>query len=520
MTQRSQFNNTNVALAPFQSFTGRWETTSIFLELSAYVNSSAYLAVSIQQSADASNVTINTTYNYTPTDEVTVFNGAVGLPYYRVVLANEANIQVAHMSLTTILTTIPSLVEVNGGSVVVSGNVGITSPLDANGNVKVNAENLINEVNATRRVDFLVVGDWYRVASVGLTSGAQWNAIGAIVDGESSPAIGRLFKCLAIGPAVAGGGTCYDMPYTTDVSATITNFPSFPATQPVSIAQDLSCNILNFPATQPVSGTVSLTDPTSVRVRDAFGDPITTTAGNLMVGISNIYTANPLHTIVDSGPATQAVTGTFFQATQPVSGTVSLTDPTTVRVRDTYGDPILTTAGNLMVGINNIYTANPLHTIVDSGPATQAVTGTFFQATQPVSIASSVAVTGTFYQATQPVSIASSVAVTLPSTSVSNNLSAINNGVTIKNTPGQLISLFMNSGGIAGTNYVKIYNSSSPTSTDTPVLVIPLDFGRSQNVDCVNLNFTTAIGLRVTANAANNDNNAPTNTINVNAFYI
>jgi len=159
MTQRSQFNNTNVALAPFQSFTGRWETTSIFLELSAYVNSSAYLAVSIQQSADASNVTINTTYNYTPTDEVTVFNGAVGLPYYRVVLANEANIQVAHMSLTTILTTIPSLVEVNGGSVVVSGNVGITSPLDANGNVKVNAENLINEVNATRRVDFLVVGD-------------------------------------------------------------------------------------------------------------------------------------------------------------------------------------------------------------------------------------------------------------------------------------------------------------------------------------------------------------------------
>jgi hypothetical protein len=165
-----------------------------------------------------------------------------------------------------------------------------------------------------------------------------------------------------------------------------------------------------------------------------------------------------------------------------------------------------------MVGISNIYTANPLHTIVDSGPATQAVTGAFYQATQPVSIASSVAVTGTFYQATQPVS--------LPSTSVSNKLSADNNGVSIKNSAGQLISLFMNSGGITGTNYVKVYNLSSPTSTDTPVLVIPLDFGRSQNVDCVNLSFNTAIGLRVTANAANNDNTAPTNTINVNAFYI
>jgi len=451
MTQRSSRNNTNVALGPYGSFTGAWEPTNVFLEIAAYVNSSAYLAVSIQQSVDASNVNINTTYNYTPTTEVSVFNTAVGLAYYRVVLANEANVQVAFMSLNTLLVAAPNTpVAIDG---IITGNVAITSPLDANGDVKVKATNLITETLATRRVDFLVVGNWYRVASVGLTSGAQWNAIGAIVDGESVPSIGRLFKCLQVGPAVAGGGTCYDVEYTEAVSATITNFPSFPATQPVSIAQDLSCNILNFPVIQPISGTVSLTSPT------------------------------------------------------------------TVRVSDYYGDPILTTSGNLMVGINNIYTANPLHTIVDSGPATQAVTGTFFQATQPVSIASSVAVTGTFYQATQPVSIASSVAVTLPSTSVSNNLSATNSGVSIKNTSGQLISLFMNSGGAVGTNYVKIYNLSSPTSTDTPVLVIPLDAGRSQNVDCVNLSFNTAIGLRVTANAANNDNNAPTNTINVSAFY-
>ena len=62
-----------------------------------------------------------------------------------------------------------------------------------------------------------------------------------------------------------------------------------------------------------------------------------------------------------------AVTGAFFQATQPVSGTVTV------------------------------------------GNASIAVTGTFFQATQPVSIASmpSTPVTGTFFQATQPVSAAS-----------------------------------------------------------------------------------------------------------------
>jgi len=170
--------------------------------------------------------------------------------------------------------------------------------------VSATVTNLITETLATRRVDFLVVGDYYRVASVGLTSGAEWNTIGAIVNGESVPVIGRLFKCLAIGPAVAGGGECYDVEFTDEVSATITNFPSFPATQAVSIAQDLSCNILNFPATQAVSGTVSLTDPTTVRIRDTYGDPIVTTAGNLMVGIGNIYTANPLHTIVDSGSFT------------------------------------------------------------------------------------------------------------------------------------------------------------------------------------------------------------------------
>jgi hypothetical protein len=48
---------------------------------------------------------------------------------------------------------------------------------------------------------------------------------------------------------------------------------------------------------------------------------------------------------------------------------------------------------------------------VSNFPASQAVTGTFWQATQPVSIATmpSTPVTGTFWQATQPVSIAGTV---------------------------------------------------------------------------------------------------------------
>ena len=38
-----------------------------------------------------------------------------------------------------------------------------------------------------------------------------------------------------------------------------------------------------------------------------------------------------------------------------------------VQMSDYSGNPIVSSYGNLMVGINNIYTNNPLHTIIDSG---------------------------------------------------------------------------------------------------------------------------------------------------------
>ncbi len=79
----------------------------------------------------------------------------------------------------------------------------------------------------------------------------------------------------------------------------------------------------------------------------------------------------------------------------------------------------------------------PQHVIVDSAPTT-AVTGTFFQATQPVSNAGTfavqvtsaptTAVTGTFFQATQPVSNAGTFAVQVtsaPTTTVSGTVTAV-----------------------------------------------------------------------------------------------
>jgi hypothetical protein len=362
-TRLSQFNNTGIPLGVGLTFTGGFERTLTGLEISTFVNSSSLSLVTIEQSIDASNVRITDTFNYNPVNNVSTFSVPVALPFFRVKLFNGDIVAQSYLTLNTyVINTPPQQVVVAGGllDVVVGGvvdvsgsvvasnlitetlatrrvdflvagdyyrvaSVGLTTgaewqvisggtacvggqsvpdigrlfkcvvagPAVAGGgecydveytdSVSADVTNLITETLATRRVDFLVVGDYYRVASVGLTTGAEWNTIGAIVNGESVPVIGRLFKCLAIGPAVAGGGECYDVEYTDDVSATITNFP----------------------ATQAVTGTLSLTNPTTVRVADFYGDPILTTAGNLMVGINNIYTANPLHVIVDSvTPAT------------------------------------------------------------------------------------------------------------------------------------------------------------------------------------------------------------------------
>lgn len=136
-------------------------------------------------------------------------------------------------------------------------------------------------------------------------------------------------------------------------------------------------------------------------------------------------TGTNLHVVVDTAPVT-AVTGTFFQTTQPVS---LATAPTTTVIQPT--------------GTN-------LHVVVDSAPST-AVTGTVavsnFPATQPVSgtiaatqsgtwnigtltsITNPVAVTGTFFQATQPVS--GTVAATQSGTWNVGTVTTITNPVTI-----------------------------------------------------------------------------------------
>ncbi len=129
------------------------------------------------------------------------------------------------------------------------------------------------------------------------------------------------------------------------------------------------------------------------------------------VAVTGAYQATQPVSIA-SMPSTP-VTGTFWQATQPISGTVGVsgsvavtgsfyqaTQPVSIAATVAVSGPLTDTQLRATaVPISGTVTANV-------GTGTQPVSGTFWQATQPVSIASmpSTPVTGTFWQATQPVS--------------------------------------------------------------------------------------------------------------------
>ena len=137
----------------------------------------------------------------------------------------------------------------------------------------------------------------------------------------------------------------------------------------------------NFPATQPISGTVSV-------------------SGTVPVSGTFYQTTQPVS--IATMPSTP-VTGTFWQTTQPVS-LASL--PALATGANTIGAISNTSFAATQSGTWNVGVTGSVGVTGTFWQATQPVSGTFWQTTQPVSIASmpSTPVTGTFWQATQPVS--------------------------------------------------------------------------------------------------------------------
>ena len=165
----------------------------------------------------------------------------------------------------------------------------------------------------------------------------------------------------------------------------------------IGIGTDGSATDVSSSNPMPVTGTVTantgLTQPLTDTQLRAADVPVTATSLPLPTGAStaalqttgntslgNIDTKTPTlvsgRIPVDGSGVTQPVSGTFWQATQPVSGTVTANTGLLQPLTDTE---LRATAIQIQGTVSG--TAVP-------------VSGTFFQATQPVSIASSVAVTG------------------------------------------------------------------------------------------------------------------------------
>lgn len=158
--------------------------------------------------------------------------------------------------------------------------------------------------------------------------------------------------------------------------------------------------------------------------------------GSGLMGVAQyLWDTNTLSWVVSTGsaassgsvsvtnfPASQAVTGAFFQATQPVSAS-SLPLPAGAATETTISDMSAKLPSTLSAapGTDTGQAAIPVRVISQLGASGGAgggltnaelrasavpVSGAFYQATQPVSLASAptTPVTGTFWQATQPVS--------------------------------------------------------------------------------------------------------------------
>lgn len=170
------------------------------------------------------------------------------------------------------------------------------------------------------------------------------------------------------------------------------NFPASWALDAGTLAALETISVANFPAVQPVNdnGGSLTVDGTFWQATQPVSGPLT----DAQLRAASVP--------ISDGGGSLTVDGTFWQATQPVSG--PLTDAqlraVAVPVSGTFWQATQPVSGTFWQATQPV-----------SGPLTDAqlravavpVSGTFWQATQPVS--------GTFWQATQPVSLAASVNV-------------------------------------------------------------------------------------------------------------
>ncbi len=131
---------------------------------------------------------------------------------------------------------------------------------------------------------------------------------------------------------------------------------------------------VNINGTVPVSGTVTATpsgtQTVSGTVTANVGTGTQAVSHGGLTELESAINSNKLDINIASGGFDGAVTGTFWQATQPVSGTVTETNSSAIKTA--------------VEKIDNAISGSEMQVDVVTMPTT-AVTGTFWQTTQPVS---------------------------------------------------------------------------------------------------------------------------------------
>ena len=197
-------------------------------------------------------------------------------------ISDTQNLLVVETNSADILTAVNSIdskiISCDTGAVVVaSGNITVdnfpaTQPISGSVTISGTAqvqdlplENIAG-VNAPRPVYNMVVGNWYRVANPGNTSGAVWIQIGApLFNGATLPDIGVLFQCLYLYLNYSTTGTVWDVPYNTDAviiasgSITETNSAAIAASVASIDSKIISCDTGSVTISAPLpAGTNTL----------------------------------------------------------------------------------------------------------------------------------------------------------------------------------------------------------------------------------------------------------------------
>jgi hypothetical protein len=228
------------------------------------------------------------------------------------------------------------------------------------------------------------------------------------------------------------------------------------------------------------------------------------------------------HVVVDTAPTT-TVTGTVLVGNFPSGFLSAQSGSWTVTANAGSGTFAVSAASlPLPTGASTEATLSTLNgkvTAVNTGAVVLAA-GSAVIGHVVVDTAPTTAVTGTFWQSVQPVTQTPATSGGDSVYSVISSGAANQDAASVKGSAGQIYG-YACFNTTASARFVKLYNVSSPTSASTPILRIYLPPTGGANLAIPDgIACGTAIGIRITTGAADNDTGAcSSNDVMANVTY-